>query len=219
MKVNMLAALASLLLLAAVTLAIPAQAATIDFTGAGTVNYEDVSQGYGDSAEADIGHRTLGGGNNWGQFAAQTADHAEYWADTNYSGDNAIFAVSNGNKLEVSLLAGAGLGFTSISFDLGGFPNIDKTTAFRLYDAGWNLLLSDDTFAISGTTGGLVTLAVNTTALYFQMGDDWNTGVRSLSFQTAAVATTPIPAALPLFASALGALGFAARRRRKTAAL
>jgi len=60
-------------------------------------------------------------------------------------------------------------------------------------------------------------LAVNTTALYFQMGDDWNTGIRSLSFETA-VATTPIPAALPLFASALGILGFAARRRRKSAA-
>jgi MYXO-CTERM domain-containing protein len=59
---------------------------------------------------------------------------------------------------------------------------------------------------------------VNTTALYFQMGDDWNAGVRSLSFQTAAVATTPIPAALPLFVSALGMLGFAARRRRGKAA-
>jgi hypothetical protein len=219
MKISMLSAIASLTLLAGAGLAMPVQAATVDFTGAGAANYDDVSQGYGDSAEADIGYRTLNGGNNWGQFATQTADHAEYWAVTNYSGDNAIFAVSNGNKLEVSLLAGAGLGFTSVSFDLGGYPNIDKTTAFRLYDAGWNLLLSDDTFAISATTGGLITLAVNTTALYFQMGDDWNTGVRSLSFQTAAVATTPIPAALPLFLSALGALGFAARRRKAAASV
>ena len=31
---------------------------------------------------------------------------------------------------------------------------------------------------------------------------------------TVAVATTPIPAALPLFLSAIGALGFAARRRK-----
>jgi hypothetical protein len=32
-------------------------------------------------------------------------------------------------------------------------------------------------------------------------------------------ATTPIPAALPLFLSAIGALGFAARRRRKSEAV
>jgi hypothetical protein len=217
MKFRILAALVGISALAAVSM--PAQATTIDFTGAGAANYDDVSQTYGDSAEADLSYRTLGGGNNWGQFATQTADHAEYWADTNYSGDNAIFAVNNGNKLEVALQAGSGLQFTSITFDLGGYPNIDKLTAFRLYDAGWNEILSDAAFPIDAAAGGLISLAVNTTALYFQMGDDWNTGVRSLSFQTAAmgVGTVPIPAGLPLFASALGALGFAARSRRKNA--
>nr|ACF98020.1 putative RTX toxin [uncultured bacterium 878] len=37
----------------------------------------------------------------------------------------------------------------------------------------------------------------------------------TLAFAQAAVATTPVPAALPLFASALGGLGFAAWRRKK----
>lgn len=45
-------------------------------------------------------------------------------------------------------------------------------------------------------------------------GDGHFTG----TLQTVAVAATPVPAALPLFATALGALGFAGRRRRKMAA-
>ena len=86
---------------------------------------------------------------------------------------------------------------------------------YKLFDANWNELTSGNGFTISGMAAGtLISLAVNTTSLYFQMGDDWDVGVRSLSYQTA-VATTPIPAALPLFAGALGVLGFAARRRRK----
>jgi len=201
--------------LAILALASPAQATTIDFSGAGVADYDVVSQSYGDSAEAGLSYRTLNGGNNWGQTATQSADHVDYWADANYSHDQAIFAAANGNKLELSLQAGAGLHFTSVTFDLGGFNNADKAPALRLYDAGWNEILNNPAFGISGTAaGGLVTLAVNTSALYFQMGDDWNTGVRSVTFQTAGVATTPIPAALPLFASALGVLGFAARRRK-----
>ena len=213
MKFRILAALVGLSSLAAVSM--PAQATTIDFTGAGAVNYDDVSNTYGDSAEANLNYRSLGGGNNWGQLATQTADHAEYWADTNYSSDNAIFAVNNGNKLEVALHAASGLLFTSVTFDLGSYPNVDRPIDYKLFDANWNELTSATGFTVSGTAAGaLISLAVSTTSLYFQMGDDWDVGVRSLSYQTA-VATTPIPAALPLFAGALGALGFAAQRRRK----
>lgn len=210
-------AIAGLMSLIAAGVAAPAQATTIDFTGAGASNYDDVSNSYGDSAEADLSYRSLNGANNWGQSATELGDHAEYWNDSNYSGDNAIFSVANGNKLEVALHAASGLKFTSVTFDLGSFPNADRNIAYRLYNAGWTELLNDPSFLVSGTAaGGLVTLAVDTTSLYFQMGDDWDVGVRSLSFTTAAVAATPIPAALPLFAGALGALGFAAHRRRKS---
>jgi hypothetical protein len=40
-----------------------------------------------------------------------------------------------------------------------------------------------------------------------------------VSWNTVAVSATPIPAALPLFASALGGLGFIGWRRRRAAAL
>jgi hypothetical protein len=218
MKLKVIAAFAGLTALAAVSISLPAQATTIDFTGAGAANYDDVSNSYGDSAEADLNYRSLNGGNNWGQFATQLADHAEYWNDANYSHDNAIFTTTSGNKLEVALHAGAGLKFTSVTFDLGSYPDVDRPIAYRLFDAGWNELLNNPAFVVSGTSaGGLVTLAVNSGSLYFQMGDDWDVGVRSLSFTTAAVATTPIPAALPLFASGLGILGWAARRKRQKA--
>jgi hypothetical protein len=219
MKTKMMAAILGLTSLAAMGAAMPAQATTIDFSGAGVANYDTVSQSYGDSAEADLSYRSLDGGDNWGQTATQSFDHADYWSQANYSHDQAIFAASGGSKLELALNAGAALHFTSVSFNIGSYPDSAQVGAFRLYDAGWNLLLSSDTLGIDASTGALVSLAVNTSALYFQLGNNWNIGVRALTFQTAGVATTPIPAALPLFATALGAMGIAARRRRKSEAL
>jgi hypothetical protein len=52
----------------------------------------------------------------------------------------------------------------------------------------------------------------------FQIVPGWTTGNIDFSHLTVSVATTPIPAALPLFASALAGLGFMARRRKATTA-
>jgi hypothetical protein len=68
-----------------------------------------------------------------------------------------------------------------------------------------------NSLVISGTTGTLVSLAVNTTTLYFQMGDDYNTGITSLDFATAAA--TPVPPALLLFLTAIGGVGLAGWRK------
>jgi hypothetical protein len=213
MKMKMMAAFVGLACLIATGAALPAAAATIDFTGAGTIDYQAVAQSYGDSAEADLSYRSLTGGNNWGQTATQSADHVDYWSQANYSHDQAIFAAASTNKLELSAQAGAGLNFTSVTFDLGSYPNNTQVIAFKLYDSGWNEILSNDTFSIDGTTGSLITLALNTSAFYFQMGDNWNTGVRALTFQTAAA--TPVPPALLLFLTGLGGLGFAGWRRKQ----
>jgi len=201
----------------ALSLTAPAQATTIDFTGAGTLNYDPVAQTYGDSAAADLSYRSLTGGNNWGQTATQSADHVDYWAEANYSHDQAIFAVAGTDKLELGLQAGGGLHFTSVTFDLGSYPDSTRSIAFRLYDAGWNEILSNASLSIDGSAAGaLVSLAVNTSALYFQMGDNWDTGIRSLTFQTAAntVAATPIPPSLLLFLAGIGGLGLTGWRRK-----
>ena len=67
---------------------------------------------------------------------------------------------------------------------------------------------------IAVTAGDLLTLTFAKTAAQ-QYGS--LTGL-ALSFAFNAAATTPIPAALPLFVSALAGLGWAARRRRQAGA-
>jgi hypothetical protein len=52
----------------------------------------------------------------------------------------------------------------------------------------------------------------------FQILPGWSSGTIDFAHLNIAIATTPIPAALPLFASALAGLGFVARRRKATAA-
>lgn len=216
---KLIAAMAAVIPAAIVASGSVASAATVDFTGAGVANYDIVAQSYGDSAEADFSYRTLNGGNNWGQFATQASDHVDYWADANYSGDQAIFASSNGQKLELGLAAGAGLKFTSITIDLGSYPNSTRNIAFKLFDAAWKEILGDDLLSVDGTSGvdTLITFALNTTSVYFQMGDDWDVGPNSVSFETAKLTATPLPGTLVMFGSGLAGL-FGAYKRRKSVA-
>ena len=67
-------------------------------------------------------------------------------------------------------------------------------------------------------TGGLVSQTAG--SLFFtSLGDLVFDGIETMSFE-ADIATTPLPATLPLFAGGLGALGLLARRRkRKNAAV
>ena len=78
-----------------------------------------------------------------------------------------------------------------------------------------------DSIAYGGTTFGLLTVHDSGVEI-----GDWNNNGQTISAQadiqsiTINTATTPLPAALPLFASGLGALGLLGwRRKRKAAAL
>jgi hypothetical protein len=194
-----------------------ASAITVDFTGAGVGNGSPVSQSYGDSASADLSYQTLNGGNNWGQNAvqAQNGGTVSYWTG-GYSGDQAIYANSNGQKLELQLDAGPGLVFTSITFNLGGYSDANRLIDFKIFDANWTELLSGASFFISGTTGGAITLSLlNTSSIVFQMGDDWNAGLTGVTFDVAQVSAVPVPGALILLGSGLlGFAGFGARYGR-----
>jgi hypothetical protein len=201
-----------------------AEAATVDFTGAGTVNYETISQNYGDSLSANLSYRTLFGGNNWGSTATVLSNNGEYWATPNYSGDQAIYADVNGSKLEVRLDAAAGLKFTSIDFKFGSYPNSTLTTNYKVYDSAWSLLASADGFSVLGTGGALLSLALlNTTSVIIQFGDNWNVGLNSVSYnvdEIGAVSQVPVPGALVLFGSGVaGLLGYGARRKKAACAV
>jgi hypothetical protein len=99
---------------------------------------------------------------------------------------------------------------TTLSISIGGFTFnlVGHTSALQFTDG----ILSDIT---ASTAIGAASLAVNsTTAVYF---DNLATGgVGSTDTITAQLAT-PLPAALPLFATGLGAMGLLGWRRKRKA--
>jgi hypothetical protein len=109
--------------------------------------------------------------------------------------------------------AGYAVQLSSITLDivdgfLGG--NVDIFTG-GVPGSGATPLLS---LAISGTTPVTTALALIASSFTIKLPSQ-NFGLQALSFQQ--VAATPIPAALPLFGSALAGLGALAWRRKKTA--
>ena len=102
----------------------------------------------------------------------------------------------------------------------GNFVFHDNNQGFSVF-AYNNDLFTYDTFLsilVDNPVGGLVkdqfnALNHNQPAAGFPTAGFW-----SASFPTPAPATTPIPGALPLFASGLAGLGFVARRRKQAKA-
>ena len=110
-----------------------------------------------------------------------------------------------------TLTAAPGFNVLLNSVDIGTFgaQNVD----FDVYTGGLGgTLLTSFNFNAATTTSFVLNLLAQDLTIVWT---SWNVGIARLNFDQAAVATTPIPAALPLFASALAGLGFARWRSRK----
>ena len=112
-----------------------------------------------------------------------------------------------------------------------GGPNLNGSSQIHVFcafstsgsctnDYWGDTLATLDSIAYGGTTFGLLTVHDSGVEI-----GDWNNNGQTISAQadiqsiTIDTATTPLPAALPLFASGLGALGLLGwRRKRKNAA-
>jgi hypothetical protein len=199
-----------------------ASAATVDFSGAGVNNNDLVSQAYGDTADVNLSYRTLGALNNWGpgatQYICTDCNTVRYWNTATFSTDQAIFAAIGDGKLEVRLDAAPGLAFSSVAFHLGTWPGGDTNDSeYRIYSGAGVLLQSLAPVPISGSSAGLlVTFSPpnpDVTSIIFQLGDNWNRGINSLSYET--VSAVPLPGALLLMGSGLAGLIGLGRRRFK----
>ncbi|GAB2178945.1 hypothetical protein [Dongia sp. agr-C8] len=138
------------------------------------------------------------------QSATSFTFHLEHPGTLNldYANSGAGFVITDGAPGAVS----------SIGFGLGNAVS-NLALAFRTDVTGGPLM---SLAGLPNTPEGLIALLGGASPLAFGVFTLNDYG--AVHFDIALVATTPIPAALPLFASALGGLGFLRWRRRRAAA-
>jgi hypothetical protein len=148
-------------------------------------------------------------------FNLQSADYNYSWtmdSDPNPAnsvvGSETIITDFTGQAMGSSgALPTGALYFYASSF-FGGFGFTDQASGQSLFDFIGDQIYSNGETAPSFATG-----------TFFMTFDNKTNSNYSATLTVAAVAATPIPAALPLFVSALGGLGFVGwRRKRATSA-
>ncbi|HVZ02718.1 MAG TPA: hypothetical protein VHA35_24635 [Dongiaceae bacterium] len=214
--------------LAATGWGLSAQATTLDFnsvtpagmTCVGTDSHPCYGDNVGSAADTTYGTYTEGNG-----FTPNVALHFNNSALGNPATPGLGFwgGSSSGTVLGlwasfvtgyVTLTASPGFNVKLNTIDVGTFGT--QSTSFDILSGGINgTLLTSLSFNSGNTESLLVGLVAQELTIRWT---NWNTGIAGLNFDQVAVATTPIPAALPLFASALGGLGLFGWRRRKTGA-
>ena len=135
------------------------------------------------------------------------------------NGGGAIFATSfHGSQHVFTLTADAGFNvlLNELFVKNSDIPGIDQTESFEVWADGTHLTSLDFTYTgqvpASFTFAGLIAQSISI------ISDSAFAGLSGANFDQLAVGTVPIPAAFPLFASGLGALGFVRWRKKKQAA-
>jgi hypothetical protein len=191
-----------------------AHATTMDFstvtsTGETCIENPGSSSCYGDNVNStsdSFGSYTVGNG-----FTPKVTTTYSTATRTFQTGPGAGFlAPSGGSPITFTLTGDSGHDVTLNSVDVG----IYSGSAHAVIDIldGATLLTTIDVIASATTQVILSGISAHELTLAFGGGGYY--GIAGLNFDQVA-ATTPVPAALPLFGSALGGLGFAGWRRRR----
>lgn len=211
-------------LAAGLMLAVPAQATVInaDTVSASSVfnsNYlaENTINGSGlggaDLNVVDpttIAHDDYAEGNHWTTSGSSPTDQWIRWA---FDTDQTLGGIYVWNHR--SNVISANSGYEPTLFDL------------TLYDSSDAVLLNLNNVALLPDTAvaqliGFNTLVSGISSILFEIeavqSSPSYTGLAEVRFETDLVSSVPLPAALPLLAGALGALGLIGRRRRTAAA-
>ena len=167
----------------------------------------------------DIGGWSVVGGNvlvfGAGAGADLAAESGAQWLDpSGTSGVNQgvtqTFDTAIGHTYEVTFGIGAVNGATFVDPTINATPVLGS---FQLTNSGTTIVWQDFTFDFMA--------GFATTALGFFNGDapgGFNGGIDNVRIaDLGAVAATPLPAALPMFASGVGLVGLLARRRKRKA--
>jgi hypothetical protein len=207
------------------TFGLEAQATTIDFndaTAAAATCVEGSTQpcfGGNVSGTTDPnGFGTYGQGNGFTPNVAADYSGTNQRIVSSYAGN--IFATSfHGSEHIFTLTAESGFNvqLNEILVRNVDLPGFAQTETFEVWADGVHLTTLDVAYAGVGGTSATFTFANLVAQTISIIGTSAFVGLGGANFDQLSVGTVPIPAALPLFATGLGALGFARWRKNKQA--
>jgi hypothetical protein len=202
-----------------------AQATTLDFGNATAAGGSCVESGaspcIGDNVNSTSdAFSTYGMGN--GFTTNITTDysgpnHRLVAVGASHGGGNVFGTNFNGSQYTFTLNAAAGFNvqLNDVTIKNTDLPGLSQTETFEVWADGAHLSSLDFTYSgvdpASFSLAGLVAQSISIIA------DSAFVGIAGVNFDQVAIAATPIPAALPLFASGLAGLGFARWRKNKPA--